>query len=375
MHLQNRIRSWGSRIRKKALRGALLPHQPGPKSRVRLADWIGTQPAGTEVDLIELPAPQYGSLRPAETVGEKDALFERFEGRINARPLLVAVIPGAQLVSEFGFVLSPDYQIIAETAWDDEQLEASELLSTPTLPQPRALAGRHASIVSQWCSAYFHWVLDALPRVAVLERVGLDGLPLIVPDVLSSFQQASLEMLGIGPERLTPYKPCVKPDVLVWPAPAGHTGNPPSWAVRWLRERFTPRVVAKERRLYVSRSAAKGRRVTNEAALVKALSQHGFEVVRPEELAFRDQIRLFAEAEIVVAPHGAANTNVAFADSLALIEFFEPSYVNACFYTLAGAAGHDYWYLMGEREGDSDIRVPIADAIETVERALEEKEA
>jgi hypothetical protein len=369
MDLQNRIRSWAGRVRHGALTRRLAPSRPGPKGGVRLAEWIAVQPTDSEADLIELPAPPDRSRRPAETVGPKYPLFEQLEGLVDVRASLVALIPGAQLVSD-GLVVTPDNLVIADTAWDDERLATSEILNTPILPRPRKVRGRHASIISQWCSAYFHWVLDALPRIAILEQAGLGGLPLIVPSGLSSFQEVSLEMLDIGPDRLTRYESSLKPDVLVWPAPAGPTGRPPTWALRWLRERFAAGIAPKGRRLYISRSAAARRRVVNEPALVAALRAHEFEVVRAEELSFRDQVRLFAEAELVVAPHGAANTNLAFASQATLVEFFEPRYVNGCFYMLAGAAGHDYWYLMGALEGESDIRVPIAETIETVERAL-----
>jgi len=375
MHLQSRVRSLASGVRKAAFDRGLLPSQPGPNGQVALTEWMSASPGATAADVIELPAPQSESPVEARTLGPTHPLFERFRGPLSARPSVVAVIPGAQLVSEFGIVLLPDNRVLADTAWDETQLAASEILSASILPRPRRVRGRHASIVSQWCSAYFHWVLDALPRIAVLERAGMGELPLIVPQALSPFQRETLGLLGIGPERLTPHSSCLKPDVLVWPAPAGHTGNPPAWAVQWLRERFATGIQPDGRRLYISRVGASRRRVTNEAALVDALDSYGFEAVQPEELALGDQVRLFAEAAIVVAPHGGANTNVAFAERVALIEIFEPGYVNACFCVLAGASGHDYWYVMGESQGESDIRVPLDLVIATVERALEQRRA
>jgi hypothetical protein len=376
MHLQHRIQSLASGIQKGAFERGFLPSQPGPTGQVRLAEWLSEAPGPVNADVIELPAPQSGSPVQAQTLGPpSDPVFQRFQGSVSARPLIVAVIPGAQLVTEFGLVVLPDNRVLADTAWDGTQLAASEILSASILPRPRRVRGRHASIVSQWCSAYFHWVLDALPRIAVLERAGLGDLPLIVPQALSPFQLETLRLLGIGAERLTRHSSCLEPDVLVWPAPAGHTGNPPAWAVQWLRERFAAGIRPDGRRLYISRGTGTRRRVTNEAALIDALGSYGFEAVRPEELAFGDQVRLFAEASIVVAPHGGANTNVAFAEHVALVEIFEPRYVNPCFCVLAGASGHDYWYVMGESEGESDIRVPIDLALATVERALEQRDA
>lgn len=50
--------------------------------------------------------------------------------------------------------------------------------------------------------------------------------------------------------------------------------------------------------------------MTNKEEVSKALSAYGFQTVRLSEHAFSDQIRLFADAEIVVAPHGAGLANM-----------------------------------------------------------------
>ena len=84
-----------------------------------------------------------------------------------------------------------------------------------------------------------------------------------------------------------------------------------------------------------------------------------------------DQIRLFAEAAVVVAAHGAALTNVAFCSPGAVVvELFAPDYVNTCYWALtAEVDGVEYRYAVGEgrnpRPGTplhgvwSDIVAPI----------------
>jgi capsular polysaccharide biosynthesis protein len=84
-----------------------------------------------------------------------------------------------------------------------------------------------------------------------------------------------------------------------------------------------------------------------------------------------DQIRAFAEAEWIVAPHGAALANLAFASSGAsVIELFAPDYVQLCYWKLADCVpGLTYHYLVGvgdePRRGEmngvmSDITVDLA---------------
>jgi capsular polysaccharide biosynthesis protein len=161
--------------------------------------------------------------------------------------------------------------------------------------------------------------------------------------------------------------------VLVWPQPPDHTGLPSNWSCRWLRDRLVAAVggpSTRDRRLYVSRSGAPKRHVVNEQDVIELLAPLGFEVVRAEELSFAEQVRTFAEADVLVAPHGAATTSIVFSEHMSVLEFFEPSYVIPTFYCLSSAVGHDYWYLMCEPVRNGDYSVPLDSLAETLEHML-----
>jgi capsular polysaccharide biosynthesis protein len=182
-------------------------------------------------------------------------------------------------------------------------------------------------------------------------------------------------MLEIADERLTPFTPAhLAPEALVWAQPPDHTGVPSAWTARWLRGRLVEAAgdpSRGDRRLYVSRRTAPKRRAVNEDELIRALAAFGFDVVHPERMSLADQVRLFAEAAVLVAPHGAAVTSIVFSERLSVLELFEPSYVIPTFYCLASAVGHDYWYLMCEPVGGSDYRVPLDLVAQTLERMLD----
>jgi capsular polysaccharide biosynthesis protein len=276
--------------------------------------------------------------------------------------LAAGVFPGARLETAYGVVVAPDGSVLGASAWDPDQLRASGVFDRQPRFRRRA-RGRQASLVTQF-GGYFHWLTEALPRIAVLRRLGLGELSLIVPPALTPARHESLELLGA--DTWIPYDEGVTPDVLVWPRPPGHTGHPPRWACAWLREQVVgsdaPRTDA---RLYISRRDARSRRVVNEPEVIALLRRHGFDVVQPERMTFREQADLFSRAAVVVGPHGAGNANVLFSTGATLVEFFEPGYVNGCFYSLNQALGLPYWYLLGEREAQSDIRVPV-DRLERV---------
>jgi capsular polysaccharide biosynthesis protein len=65
-------------------------------------------------------------------------------------------------------------------------------------------------------------------------------------------------------------------------------------------------------------------------------------------LSVAEQAQLLGSARCVVAPHGAALTNLVFAPPGALLlELFHPQHKNRCYVNLAAACGHRYVSLDG----------------------------
>jgi capsular polysaccharide biosynthesis protein len=271
----------------------------------------------------------------------------------------VAVLSDGQIVGSDGLVMTADRLVARESAWDDEKLRASGVLSG-RLARPQIVGGAAASLLSQWCSAYYHWMTDALPRLRVLELVGEAETPLVLPAELSSWQRRSLELLGIDEQRCYRYRTeALCAERLVWPRPAAVAGHIPAWACEWLRTRLAPSAVDKTRKLYVTRRRERQRRVANEAELWACLAGHGFEIIDPGTLALDEQIVAFSEAAIVVGPHGGGLTNVLFGHGGAVVELFEPTYVNPCFYALASRSNHAYWHIVGQTGSGGDIVVDL----------------
>jgi capsular polysaccharide biosynthesis protein len=127
----------------------------------------------------------------------------------------------------------------------------------------------------------------------------------------------------------------------------------PRWARDFLRSEFLGEVPGPgTERLYVSRATARrGRKVANERQVLRALAKHGFRKVVPDELSVAEQARLFASAAAVVAPHGAALTNLVFCPPrTAVVELFAPTYVHPVYWMLAAQCELDYHYLVGKGE-------------------------
>lgn len=63
------------------------------------------------------------------------------------------------------------------------------------------------------------------------------------------------------------------------------------------------------KKIYISRLNAKRRHVLNEDEVTANLVMSGFRVIYLEHESFEDQIRIFANAETIVMPHGASGAN------------------------------------------------------------------
>ena len=102
------------------------------------------------------------------------------------------------------------------------------------------------------------------------------------------------------------------------------------------------------RRFYVDRRGSPARPLLNEAEVIERLLPLGFTPVRPETLSFPQQLRLFRNAEAIVAPHGAALTNLLWCrPGCAVLELQMDAYAHWFFRNLAGLRSLEYDCIFG----------------------------
>ena len=221
-----------------------------------------------------------------------------------------------------------------------------------------------AILSTSGCEGYFHWLIEAIPRVEILRKSlpnGLEGIDKFIVNKADKLPIIieSLSLLNIPLDKLifSDVSTHIQAKMLVIPSLAGYTGNPSAWACEFLRESFLKHKIDIKPigKIYISRSRAKYRKIVNEESVIACVSKFGFTPIYLEEHTFAMQIAILSNAEVIVAPHGAGLSNLIWCKAgTKVLEIFSPNYVNVCFWAIAEQVGLDYFYLIGDGEKPSE---------------------
>jgi capsular polysaccharide biosynthesis protein len=228
---------------------------------------------------------------------------------------------------------------LVETARQAEPLFA-RMRQTGRLPR---LEGATALIHTPGFRNYFHWMTESLPRLEALaeyrrQGIGpLDRILIAQPDP-KGFVEQSVALFF--PDLLPLLHPVEKArfdlqDALFF---LDWRGIAPVFTrIKTTTAQFLERVAAQVaalprggggRALLVSRGDVDNRRLVNEDALLAAFAPFGLEAVRFTGMPVAEQMRLMAEARLVVGVHGAGLTNTMFCrPGTALLEITSTQYI------------------------------------------------
>lgn len=214
-------------------------------------------------------------------------------------------------------------------------------------PVVRPASGRVLGLVVDFPQNYYHWMLELLTAVAgwAGQDDGSRFDALLHPPLLRRFQRETLDL--IPPLRNLPrIEIPVTHQLRVEQAVVPANGYPSIDAIRTLRSWFLPAAAPLRSggsRVFISRSDANGRRLLNQPELEQEIARRGFQILRLETLGFPEQVALFADAEVVIGPHGAGFANAIFCPPGATLgELFGPDYHPSFFCSLAARCGLRY---------------------------------
>ena len=208
---------------------------------------------------------------------------------------------------------------------------------------------------SNWRN-YWHWHTQTLPNIALLRLAGLyPGKVKLFCCELTDWRERSLSLLGVQPAETTGdseprifrvrelYYPSFLDKTNMWLQSPALLDTYEAIAAD-VRRRAPPEGGLEL--IYISRLDSKRRQLLNEIELSDALEKLGFVTVIPGEINYLQQVAMMRSARVIVAPHGAGLTNLAFAPKPSVVIEVIPSYwyseAKSAFRVLAQIAGHHY---------------------------------
>lgn len=245
--------------------------------------------------------------------------------------------------------------------WDEGARGGNYAFEEVRLKKPLPLRGRALLLDARTHSQnYFHWLIEALPRVEFARAAGFavaDFEHVLVSGARRTFHLETLALAGIDPAKLvdTGAHPHVECEELVAVSDLRMFAYDATIAA--LRKLFAPQIAAGAaragRRIFVSRVDATSRLIVNEDEVFTRLEPLGFVRVTLGTRSVGEQAELFAQAEVVVAAHGAALSNLVFCPRGALVvEIHYPRYTLGLYWQIAQRMGLRYGAMRGLVVGD-----------------------
>ncbi|MFB2918686.1 MULTISPECIES: glycosyltransferase family 61 protein [Aerosakkonema] len=323
----------------------------------RKLSWNKEWPPQSTINLEDLPTARQIFEPENLIVPEAKLISSNSETTLPASKLYcpaawTARIPKGAAVG--GTVLTPDNQAVITSieSWHDHGPPNNWLL--PISRRNHHLNGSCLDIGKLiWATNYFHFLIDTLPHLAILREAEWEPDWILVYQNRSKFVDAIFQKMGLGKKIVyTSIRERYKADeMLVCTMPNQRIGKYESWGMNFLNQVFKPEKESKKIRLFIDRSGTAVRKLKNQAQMVEQLSKYNFVTVRLEEKTIQEQVNLFHNAELIIAPHGAGLSNIAFCQpNTKIIELFSPEYVQTMYRKMAARLQLPWLGVLGKGE-------------------------
>lgn len=225
------------------------------------------------------------------------------------------------------------------------------------LPPPEEIDGVVAFLSVSFGAGYFHWMLDIMARFHLLEAAGieLNSIDKFVVNAWETpYQKQSLDALNIPPEKIISNKDInhLKAAQVIIPTPnlsSRHGLQISRWNCDFLKKTFCGSWGDTKQRIYIDRTLAPSRQVLNNWEVMEFLRQFDIKPVQLELMTLKQQAELFANSEVIISPHGAGLTNLAFCKpGTKVIEILSPDYCPSVYRVLSGICELEYYPILGD---------------------------
>jgi capsular polysaccharide biosynthesis protein len=329
-------------------------------------------PTRTRIEQIGLV---YSDCEPS--ILDDDPVVEsmRHGDTIDTREYLYHLRHPVMIEPDSGYVIAnPACVLDASLAGSDRVRRRSLRHEFTGLPRFSALAParlRHARVRRERVVAslryvydanYYHLLVDLLTRLHLFGEHGVpEDIPLVVSPQLARtpYFQALTQRGRLAHRRWIVQDDCyILADEVIFAKTNPQRRDRLDFALDCVDAPHAD--TSHPRRLFITRSPARGRHLSNMTEVLPILDQFGLEVIDADEMTIEQQMTTFQQADLVVGLHGAGLTNILYrrGGPLRVLEIFPPHQQPIWYYMLAKMYGYAYDFLVGtQSDGVANTRV------------------
>lgn len=276
-------------------------------------------------------------------------------------PFFWAHMGAARLVGWSWAPMNNDKEIPIESLYGEKHYKNDPSYNYLWLGKEQYIDGPSTSLQQRWGTGFYHWMTDCLPRLANLEHFPAET-KIILRQPIKSWQIETLSMLQLENRIATAYSDNVYAEDYYFSSMMAMSGCVNPAGIAWLRGQFANRMsdhYSPGLRILIKR-VGKTRGIANFQDVEDLLATYGFKTIIMEDLSIGDQIRLFSQAELIIAEHGGALTNLIFsAPKARVIELFGDGFLNGCYEGIAICNHLNYHYEVFTSEKDGSFSVDL----------------
>jgi len=204
---------------------------------------------------------------------------------------------------------------------------------------------------------FYHWLIDELPRLALIEtNEQYQTAALLIDKKAALWQYQLLSMLGVEKERwrLIDFGQPTTFGNLIVPSRLSRNMVAHPGAVSFMRNKLLSNAnnlsIKPGNRIYVTRTqkTSTGRTMLNQQSIIAKFKKANFRIVDPTLFSLEEQIELFSDADVVAGPVGAALTNILFAPKETRVLSLGPDqFIGETYTSIASAIGQESWSVRG----------------------------
>lgn len=214
------------------------------------------------------------------------------------------------------------------------------------------------SIMNGWNDSFYHFSLESLTKLYIL-REHINSATIVFPQNLKKFHSEWIEILGLKNITYIGNDEVVKTPLAISASFTSRDLNHHNLIIpefrKWVLENIELLPSLNYKNIFIGRKNPMHRKILNLEEVKSILGKYNFVYLEMEDFSLKQQIKIFLEAEKIVALHGAALTNICFAKSgTKVIDLIHEDFDQWCYLKLANILNIKYNMLRCSGENNSN---------------------